>query len=431
MRIAHVSDSHLTNPEGVATSVATTVALLRAAGHRVVLHCPGPLSRCRRRPDEVPSLSVPTRPYRLALPRPPSAPVDVVHVHTTGPLGVAGLRWAATRGVPTVLTWHTDLVAYAAHYPEIPIGAAYAGLRLGLRWRTRDLWALAHPGPGRQARLLALGRTLLAHTTVLIAPSTKTAAMMATMAGRTPIVVLPTPAAAPHADADDRRRLRARLGIPADAPVLLAVGRATPEKNPELLLAAFAQVRRELPATRLVLLGARRHRLAVRRMARRYGVTGALHLLRPVPRHRVGAHYRAADVLAFTSTTDTQGLVLAEAEAYGLPVAMVDALLAERPGTGTTRPVAEPSPAAFGALLARLLTERELRTAVIREGLAAVADWSAERYLAELVTLYATLPPVRPADATTTGPPGPGPAGAAIPGARRGDAETRSERTSP
>ncbi|RAO22680.1 D-inositol 3-phosphate glycosyltransferase [Micromonospora noduli] len=382
MRIAHVSDSHLTNPEGVATSVGTTVALLRAAGHRVVLHCPGPLSRCRRRPGEVPSLSVPTRPYRLALPRAPSAPVDVVHVHTTGPLGVAGLRWAATRGVPTVLTWHTDLVAYAAHYPEIPIGAAYAGLRLGLRWRAGDLWALAHPGPGRQARLAALGRTLLAHTTVLIAPSAKTAAMMATMAGRTPILVLPTPAAAPHADADDRRRLRARLGIPADAPVLLAVGRATPEKNPELLLAAFAQVRRELPAARLVLLGARRHRLSVRRMARRYGVTGALHLLRPVPRHLVGGYYRAADLLAFASTT---------------------------------RPVAEPSPAAFGALLTRLLTERELRGAVIRDGRAAATDWSAERYLAELVRLYASLPPV-------------GTARAAIGKARRGDAEARSER---
>ena len=37
VRIAHVSDSHLTNPEGVATSVGTTVALLRAAGYRVVL----------------------------------------------------------------------------------------------------------------------------------------------------------------------------------------------------------------------------------------------------------------------------------------------------------------------------------------------------------------------------------------------------------
>ncbi|MFI6269231.1 glycosyltransferase [Micromonospora zamorensis] len=185
MRIAHVSDSHLDNPEGVATSVGTTVALLRAAGHRVVLHCPGPLSRRRRRPGETPSLSVPTRPYRLALPRPPDAPVDVVHVHTTGPLGVAGLRWAAAQGVPTVLTWHTDLVAYAAHYPEIPIGAAYAGLRLGLRWRVRDLWALAHPGPGRQTRLAALGRCLLAHTSVLIAPSAKTATSGCT-AGTTP-----------------------------------------------------------------------------------------------------------------------------------------------------------------------------------------------------------------------------------------------------
>ncbi|MEO3769530.1 glycosyltransferase [Micromonospora sp. B9E7] len=377
----------------MATSVGTTVALLRVAGHRVVLHCPGPLFRRRRRPGEVPSLAMPTRPYRLALPRPPHAPADVVHVHTTGPLGVAGLRWAAARGVPTVLTWHTDLVAYAAHYPEIPIGAAYAGLRLGLRWRARDLWALGRPGPERQTRLAELGRCLLAHTGVLIAPSAKTATMMAAMAGRTPIVVLPTPAAAPHADADDRRRLRARLGIPTDVPVLLAVGRATPEKNPELLLAAFAQVRRTLPAARLVLLGARRHRFAIRRVAHRHGVAGALHLLRPVPHDRVGAHYRAADVLAFTSTTDTQGLVLSEAEAYGLPVAMVDTALVERPGTGTTRPVAEPTPAAYGALLTRLLTERELRATVIQDGRAAVAAWSGERYLAELVKLYATLPP--------------------------------------
>ncbi|WP_146765269.1 glycosyltransferase, partial [Micromonospora saelicesensis] len=156
-------------------------------------------------------------------------------------------------------------------------------------------------------------------------------------------------------------------------------------------------------AARLVLLGARRHRLAVRRMARRYGVTGALHLLRPVPRHRVGGYYRAADVLAFTSTTDTQGLVLAEAEAYGLPVAMVDTLLAERPGTGTTRPVAEPSPAAFGALVTRLLTEWELRGAVIRDGRAAATEWSAERYLAELVKLYASLPPVCAAGAAIKG----------------------------
>ncbi|MFI6241391.1 hypothetical protein ACIBEF_16095 [Micromonospora sp. NPDC050795] len=35
-----------------------------------------------------------------------------------------------------------------------------------------------------------------------------------------------------------------------------------------------------------------------------------------------------ADVLAFASTTDTQGLVLAEAEAHGLPVAIVDCQLA-------------------------------------------------------------------------------------------------------
>ncbi|WBB67090.1 glycosyltransferase [Micromonospora sp. WMMD812] len=461
MRIVHVSDSHLANIEGVATSVGTTVALLRAAGHQVTLHCPGPLSRRRRRPGELPSVPVPTRPWRLTPPRPPGAPADVLHVHTTGPLGVAALRHAAAHGVPVVFTWHTDLVAYAAYYPEVPIGAAYAGLRLGLRWRLPALWALARRGPARQTRLAELGRCLLAHMTVLLAPSAKTAAAMAPMAGRTRIAVLPTPVAPPTPDADDRRRLRARLGISPDAPVLLAVGRVSPEKGPELLLAAFARVRRELPAARLVLLGARRNRRAVRRAARRLDVADALHLLRPVPRGRVGAHYRAADVLAFASTTDTQGLVLGEAEAYGLPVAMVDDGLATRPGTGTRRPVAAATPEALGALLVRLLTDGELRERVIAEGRAGFTAWTGRRYLAELTAIYSAVsPPPGPTAAGATGvgatrtgasgagasgagatrsgpagstadPPGPGPAEGHVPGARRDSGETRPDRTSP
>ncbi|MFC0504297.1 glycosyltransferase [Micromonospora costi] len=431
MRIAHVSDSHLANIEGVATSVGTTLALLRAAGHQVTLHSPGPLFR-RRRPGELPSVPVPTRPYRLALPRLPDAPVDVVHVHTTGPVGVAGLRWAATRGLPVVFTWHTDLIAYAAHYPEVPIGAAYAGLRLGLRWRAPAMWALARPGPARQARLAELGRCLLAHMDVLLAPSGKTATAMAPMAGRTPIAVLPTPVAAPAPDADDRRRLRARLGIPVDAAVLLAVGRASAEKDPGLLLAAFARVRRTLPAARLVLLGVRGGRRGLRRAARRHGVADALHLLRPVPRDRVGGYYRTADVLAFASRTDTQGLVLGEAESYGLPVAMVDGGLAERPGTGTHRPLAAAAPDAFGGLLVRLLTDTELRERVVAEGRAGVAAWTGERYLSALVTIYASVSgSASGAAGSTTGPPGPAQAEAATPAARRRNGVTRPGRTSP
>ncbi|MER7444898.1 glycosyltransferase [Micromonospora avicenniae] len=391
MRIAHVSDSHLANIEGVATSVGTTVGLQRAAGHQVTLHSPGPLSRRRRRPGELPSVPVPTRPYRLALPRLPNAPVDVVHVHTTGPVGIAGLRYAAARSLPVVFTWHTDLIAYAAHYPEVPLGAAYAGLRLGLGWRARALRELARPGPGRDERLFELGRCLLAHMSVLLAPSAKTAEAMAPMAGGTPIVTLPTPVAAPLPDADDRRRIRSHLDIPPHAPMLLAVGRASPEKDPELLLGAFAQVRRTLPSARLVLLGVRGNGTALRRTARRLGVDDASHLLQPVPRERVGAYYRAADVLAFASSTDTQGLVLGEAEAYGLPVAMVDDGLATRPGTGSRRPLAVGTSAEFGALLGRLLSDETLRARVVAEGRAAATAWNGERYLAELTGLYATI----------------------------------------
>jgi glycosyltransferase involved in cell wall biosynthesis len=56
-------------------------------------------------------------------------------------------------------------------------------------------------------------------------------------------------------DPDTRAWLRAQLGQPADAPLLLRAGRDDPMKDHPTLLAAFAAIRRDLPAARLLLVG--------------------------------------------------------------------------------------------------------------------------------------------------------------------------------
>lgn len=56
-------------------------------------------------------------------------------------------------------------------------------------------------------------------------------------------------------DAEKRQETRARLGIPTDAPLLLAVGRLEQEKGFQVAIQALRQVRSHLPGVRLLIAG--------------------------------------------------------------------------------------------------------------------------------------------------------------------------------
>jgi 1,2-diacylglycerol 3-alpha-glucosyltransferase len=382
VRAAHFCDSHPGRADGVSRSATLTVALLRDAGHHVDYVRPGRLLG-RRADGELRSVPVPVRGIRVALPPrrlPVTGPVDVVHVHTTGPIGMAGFRFAAEHRVPLVVTWHTDLLAYADHYVEIPVGAAWCARQLDLGWTLREYLELAHRGEVRHRRLLALGRSMVGRMAIAVAPSPKTAAGLAVFGELPEVRVLPTPVLADPVSIVDR----ATAG-----PMVLAVGRATPEKNPALLLEAFARVVAERPEARLTMLGVQRGRRSVWRRAAALGIADRVRLLPPVPHAEVSGYYRRADVLAFAATTDTQSLVLSEAEAAGLPAVVADRGLARRPGDpGPPRVTCDPTPESFAAALLGMLDDAGLRERTARAGLAATASYPPQRYLALLLAAY-------------------------------------------
>jgi 1,2-diacylglycerol 3-alpha-glucosyltransferase len=415
VRVAHFCDSHPGRADGVSRSAALTVALLREAGHEVDDFRPGPLLG-RRAAGEVRSVPVPVRRIRVALPpRRVTGPADVVHVHTTGPIGMAGFRFAAEHGRPLVVTWHTDLLAYADHFVEIPIGAVWCARQLRLGWTLREHLELAHRGEVRHRRLLALGRGMVGRMAVAIAPSPKAAAGLAVFGELPEVRVLPTPVPAgpPIATAGSATATAgpatgtagpatgtagsatgtagSATGTVRDAggPVVLSVGRATPEKNPVLLLEAFAHVVARRPDARLILLGVQRGHRSVRRRAGALGIADRVRMLPPVPHDLVTGYYRSADVLAFAATTDTQSLVLSEAEAAGLPVVVADRALAERPGDpGPPRVTCDPTPESFAAGLLGMLDDAGLRERTARAGLAATASYPPQRYLSLLLAAY-------------------------------------------
>jgi len=119
---------------------------------------------------------------------------------------------------------------------------------------------------------------------------------------------------------------RRALGLPADRPIVLAVGMLdTRIKRTHALIRAIA----ELPAPRpfLALLGAEGPDAGrVRALARDLlGDDGFL--ARTVPHDEVGDYYRAADVFALASLREGFGLAYVEALAHGLPIVAHDTLV--------------------------------------------------------------------------------------------------------
>ncbi|HET7304688.1 MAG TPA: D-inositol-3-phosphate glycosyltransferase [Segeticoccus sp.] len=126
-----------------------------------------------------------------------------------------------------------------------------------------------------------------------------------------------------------RTRARAALGVPADAHVLLFVGRVQPLKAPDVLLRAAAELLRRRPELRdrlvvAVLGGPSGSGLAdtgaLVRLAERLGITGQVRLLPPVHREELARWYRAADLACVPSYSESFGLVALEAQACGTPV---------------------------------------------------------------------------------------------------------------
>jgi predicted dehydrogenase/glycosyltransferase involved in cell wall biosynthesis len=121
---------------------------------------------------------------------------------------------------------------------------------------------------------------------------------------------------APPAGAS-REAARARLGIPAPAPVLLCVARFTPQKDHPTLIAAFTALRRRHPQARLLLAGEGPERAACEARVALRQVEGVAFL---GYRDDIGELLAAADLLVLPSRFEGLPLVVLEAMAVGLPV---------------------------------------------------------------------------------------------------------------
>lgn len=221
-------------------------------------------------------------------------PFDVLHGHWAVPGGpIAALVGALTR-TPVVLSLHGSDVFVIEH------SALY---RWAARWAFDRAFRTAACSENLRSRAVAAG---LAYERSAVIPYGVDGAQFAT------------------ADAAAVATLRARLGLPQNAPVIGALGRLVHKKGFSHLVAALPAVLRVLPNVRCVIGGSGDLQADLRAEADQLGLGDHLLLPGAIDWQTTPAFYALCDVLAVPSVVDAHGNV------DGLPNVLLEGMACGR-----------------------------------------------------------------------------------------------------
>lgn len=392
LRVAHFTDSYLPHRDGIVSSLHSLVTEHDRHRHTSLRVVPGHRGQRGDGLLQLPSLGGGPAGIRIAWPRRHHLDAvarfdpDVVHVHTPGPVGMLGVLAARRLGRPLVCTYHTDLHAcldvYRVPTWMLAVGARYFAHRLGSRTPARV-------GDRRTALLDTILALTFGAADAVLMPTAASLARIRLPVRDEQITVLPSAVSLPVVDraAGAAFRRRYRLG---DAPVVLFVGRISAEKNVELAVRAFPGVVGRVPGARLVLLGPDPQPRYTRRLLAADHAAAVVRTgdLAPL---EVAAGYAAADVLAFPSCHDTQGLVLAEAALHAVPAVVTDReLVGAAPLQGAA--LAAPNTVdGYAAAVAGLLADPRRRAALGTLAQQRAADYPPRRYAAAVTDVYRRL----------------------------------------
>ena len=120
-------------------------------------------------------------------------------------------------------------------------------------------------------------------------------------------------------------RIYRKYHLPKNKPIVLSVGRVDPEKSLGNVVAAFADVLEKVPEAQLVIVGDGTDKRHLEDMVRAFGIEKQVCFPGRIYPPDVMEVYRAATMFVTASETETQGIVLIEAAATGLPLVAVDA----------------------------------------------------------------------------------------------------------
>lgn len=307
MKICMMTNTYLPHVGGVARSVSTFAEEYRKGGHQVLVVAPefdGPALPKRQAAmvERVAALQkFNGSDFSVRLPlaaalstRLDEFQADIVHAHHPFLLGDTALRVGASKNIPVIFTHHTRYEDYTHYVPFDSPALKEAAINLSTQFAN-----------------LCEG---------VIAPSESIARLIRKRGVETPVTVVPTGIDVRGFAAGDGERARRKLKIPARAFVVGHTGRLAPEKNLGYLTRAVALFLKRTPQARFLVVGGGPSEDEIRRICTEQGVAAQLVMAGKQTGRALHDAFNAMDVFVFSSFSETQGMVLAEAMAAGLPV---------------------------------------------------------------------------------------------------------------
>ena len=309
MNILILTNTFTPHVGGVARSVQAFTAEYRKRGHRVLIVAPEFAEMPQDEVDVVRINAIQNfnaSDFSVALPIHPqlSETIDAFRpniVHSQHPflLGNTALRLARHRELPLVFTHHTLYEQYTHYVPGNSPALKRFVIELATRYANLSDQVFA---PSESIRDLLLERGV-----------------------SKPIAVVPTGVCLEKFARGDGDAMRRELGIPADAFVVGHLGRLAMEKNLEFLTRAVVDFISRNSRAHFLVVGTGPSEDAIREAFSDSGMDAQLHIAGILQQQKLADALHAMDLFAFASTSETQGMVLTEAMAAGLPVVALDA----------------------------------------------------------------------------------------------------------
>ena len=381
MRILMISDVYFPRINGVSTSIETFCKDLAEQNVDVTLIAPsypasqnqfvGPVQRVSSRqvPFDPEDRLMRWKPLLERLKEAGRKEVDVIHIQTPFVAHYAGIRAGRMFGKPVVATYHTHFEEYIHHYlPVMPRPVLRGFARTLARSQCNELDAVVVPSKIMRDTLTDYGVTTAMH-------------------------VLPTGIPISQFAGGNGASFRKLHGIAIDTPLALYVGRVAHEKNIGFLLKMAQKTVARLPNFLLMVAGEGPALPGLKRMAVSLGIEASVRFVGYLDRAQALPDcYAAADAFVFASKTETQGLVLLEAMAAGLPVyalsamGTIDIVGPQRGAVSASENVSE-----FADGLIQLLGDHVKLEHMSREAKQFAESWSAPERARQLANLYRSL----------------------------------------
>jgi len=378
MNICMLTNTYLPHVGGVARSVSTFADDYRRLNHQVLVVAPNfdgpPLSRHQAAiVERVPAIQkFNGSDFSVSLPlggglsdRLDRFKADIVHAHHPFLLGDTALRIGAKKNVPVIFTHHTRYEDYTHYMP--------------------------FDSPALKEMAINLSTEFANLCDGVIAPSESIAQLIRRRGVKTPIAVVPTGIDIPALSSGVRARFRRQHQIPPSAFVVGHVGRLAPEKNLAYLTKAVALFLRGRPAARFLVVGGGPAEALMQRLCAATGVESQLILAGKQTGQALHDAYAAMDVFAFASRSETQGLVVAEAMAAGLPAVALNAPgvreVVRNDKNGYLLP-SRTTAKKFAQHLARLAEKPQLRRRLVRGARATARMFSRDRSAKAALAFY-------------------------------------------